>query len=371
MASQLETIKQIHAASPVPFAVADNNFSVIWANEAALLRYSQLTLPSSLALLLSSEQLDAAKIAAEKNRSAFTIPLAAMKNFAASFTPINEGYLISFGFADSTAPMLPQSINYLTGAISSKLRAPLSNIFAGVSSLAQSAEISNNPHLRELTCEINSNSYKILRFSIDFNAYLRYILGGENYFFETVDLCNMLRRFSRASGMLTETIGVPLAANLPENPVFISADENAITYALLHIISNCCRFSRKGNSIKLTLTSDSTNAFITVSDRGLGIPGELLSKICEPFFSYDHFGEPMAGCGLGLSIARHTIASHRGTMAITSREDEGTTVAISIPLQESDDELILKSPTPAADMMRDRFSLMHIILSDSCGTPPP
>jgi len=366
---QLDLIKQLHAASPVPYAVVDNDFSVVWANECALKRYPQLTVAGGLGLLLSTSQLKAL----DNQTRAFSVPLSAVNNFAATFVPIENGFLVSFGFADTaqSSYLMPQSIDYVLGAISSRLRIPLSDIFAKVSSLARSYQIYDHPPLKELVEGINSSSYSILRFTADLTAYMRHILGSDQYYPEYINVSDFLRRFVTAVSVITESAGIPIISDIADSDAVILVDESALNHSLLHIISNCCRYTKEGNVIKISLETDNRSARITVSDKGLGIPAELLSKICEPFFSYDHFGEPMAGCGLGLAIAHHTITKSGGSFAVSSVLDEGTSVAVSLPIAEYNGDIPLKSAVPAADMLRDRFSLMHIILSDSCGNPKP
>ena len=372
MQTQLALIQQLHGESPVPFAVADKRFSIVWANPCALRRYPALSIPGGLSLLVSSAQLGAIQKAAGE-RHAFSVGLAGMQHFAASFTPIEDGFLISFGFADAQqAPMLPQSIDYLVSAISGRLRAPLSNIFAGISAIARLPDIPQNERLHALAEQINLNSYHMLRFTIDFTTHLRFLLGNEPFSPILIDLADFLRRLGLAAGMLTDSIGVTLSLDLPNTPVYIMSDDALLNHALLHIFSNCCRFSRADNVISMALVADASRAHITIRDRGQGIPQNLLDKVCEPFFSYDRDGMPMPGSGLGLSVARQIIALHGGTLAIASEEYVGTTVAVSLPLApEEDGPLTLKSPPPVADMLRDRFSLLHIILSDSCNAPKP
>ena len=372
MQTQLALIQQLHGESPVPFAVADTRFSIVWANPCALRRYPALSIPGGLCLLVASAQLAAIQKAAGEQH-AFSVPLAGMKHFAASFTPIEDGFLISFGFADAQqAPMLPQSIDYLASAISGRLRAPLSNIFAGISAIARMPDIQQNERLQALTEQINLNSYHMLRFTIDFTTHLRFLLGNEPFSPVLIDLADFLRRLGLAAGMLTDSIGITLSLDLPNTPVYIMSDDALLNHALLHILSNCCRFTRPDNAISMALTADASRAHITIRDHGLGIPQNLLDKVCEPFFSYDRDGMPMPGSGLGLSVARQIIALHGGTLAIASEEYVGATVAVSLPLAPEDDgTLILKSPPPVADMLRDRFSLLHIILSDSCDAPKP
>lgn len=68
---------------------------------------------------------------------------------------------------------------------------------------------------------------------------------------------------------------------------------------------------------------------IRVSDNGTGIPADLMSRIFQPFFTTKPSGE---GTGLGLSLSHDIITKgHGGTLAVASREGQGTTFRITLP----------------------------------------
>ncbi len=70
---------------------------------------------------------------------------------------------------------------------------------------------------------------------------------------------------------------------------------------------------------------------IRVTDTGLGIAGENLSRVFDPFFSTKEIG---SGTGLGLSICYGIIKQHHGHIELTSAPGQGTTATIKIPTQE-------------------------------------
>jgi len=72
-------------------------------------------------------------------------------------------------------------------------------------------------------------------------------------------------------------------------------------------------------------------AVIRVSDTGPGIPESVRDKVFQPFFSTKE-----EGTGLGLSIATRIIEDHGGRLELESRESEGATFIITLPLQESE-----------------------------------
>jgi signal transduction histidine kinase len=321
--------------------------------------------------LWSHEVLDRLRNVLTAQREPLVVPLAAVPHLAMAFTPLEQGFLLQMCLAESDGfPPFAQSGDYLTATLTNQLRAPLSNIFASVSAISQLPQAQEDERLCDLAAQINGNSYHMLRFTIDFTTYLRYMLGNESYSPSLINLSELLFRICRAAEVLTASVGIPLSLQLPDDPVMLEADSDQLTVALLHLLSNSCRFTREDNRIEVSLSVNDGHAVIAVSDRGLGIPSWLMSRIFEPFFSFDHEGRPFAGSGLGLTIVRHIVSQHHGSVAISSTEEEGTTVAISLPVSDSG-ALALKSPPIVADLLRDRFSLLHVLLSDSCGVPSP
>lgn len=71
---------------------------------------------------------------------------------------------------------------------------------------------------------------------------------------------------------------------------------------------------------------------MSVTDQGIGIPGDQLQHIFEPFYPVDgstrrHFG----GCGIGLSVARRIIAGHGGELEAESGHAAGSTFHLAVP----------------------------------------
>jgi signal transduction histidine kinase len=73
---------------------------------------------------------------------------------------------------------------------------------------------------------------------------------------------------------------------------------------------------------------------LTVSDHGIGIPARDLDRIFERFYRVDHGrSRDTGGTGLGLSIVRHVASNHQGWVDVESREGEGSTFTLVLPLQ--------------------------------------
>jgi signal transduction histidine kinase len=86
-------------------------------------------------------------------------------------------------------------------------------------------------------------------------------------------------------------------------------------------------------SVKAWLDDSSNHLVCTVSDNGLGIPEKDLSRIFERFYRVDKGrSRALGGTGLGLSIVRHIALAHGGSVSVESREGEGSTFRLDIPV---------------------------------------
>ena len=85
--------------------------------------------------------------------------------------------------------------------------------------------------------------------------------------------------------------------------------------------------------MRVTLDADHKFFYIKVSDSGIGIPEEAQDRIFERFYRVDKArSRETGGSGLGLAITRNVVLMHKGAIKLTSREGEGSTFTIRIPL---------------------------------------
>lgn len=70
---------------------------------------------------------------------------------------------------------------------------------------------------------------------------------------------------------------------------------------------------------------------IGIRDNGTGIPDEIKGRIFEPLFSTKDFG-----IGLGMVIVRNIVQQHHGTLSVDSKEGEGTTITVRLPVKVND-----------------------------------
>lgn len=113
-------------------------------------------------------------------------------------------------------------------------------------------------------------------------------------------------------------------------------DSRILRSILTNILTNAVRYSPDSQLIQFKLSADNNHAFLTIEDRGIGIPKKDLENIFEPF----HRGKNVSnipGTGLGLNIVKRFIDFLDGTIDISSQINQGTRVQIKVPLQITKD----------------------------------
>lgn len=116
-------------------------------------------------------------------------------------------------------------------------------------------------------------------------------------------------------------------------PVMADVDEVKLSMALNNLIENAIKYNYDDGWVKVTLNADHKFFYVTVQDSGVGIPEDSLDSVFERFFRVDKArSRATGGTGLGLAITRSVILLHRGSIKVYSKEKEGTTFTVRIPL---------------------------------------
>lgn len=116
-------------------------------------------------------------------------------------------------------------------------------------------------------------------------------------------------------------------------PVKATVDEVKISLVISNLVENAIKYNKENGWVKVVLDADHQFFTLTVSDSGIGIPKEAVAHIFERFYRVDKsHSREIGGTGLGLSITRSAVLLHRGSIQVESKEKEGTTFIVKIPL---------------------------------------
>lgn len=114
----------------------------------------------------------------------------------------------------------------------------------------------------------------------------------------------------------------------------VVADSRAVRQILINLVSNAIKFTPEGGGVTLAAKRLGSRLHFSVTDTGIGIAEADLGRIGRPFTQIQNdYTRQFEGTGLGLSVVRGLVGLHQGTMTIESALGEGTTVAISLPIE--------------------------------------
>jgi len=126
--------------------------------------------------------------------------------------------------------------------------------------------------------------------------------------------------------------------NKIQSDFFVKGNFEALVDIFSNLIDNSIKYSENKKSIEIKIEKGDgkllNNSYkISISDQGIGIPAEHVSRITERFYRVDaKKSREVGGTGLGLAICRHRIIQHRGELEIKSKVGEGTQISVHLPV---------------------------------------
>ena len=141
-------------------------------------------------------------------------------------------------------------------------------------------------------------------------------------------LMDLARRFAEDALILKRDFGWSI--DLPDDAT-IRMDAGLFTRALENLVGNAIRYTEQKGKITMEAHRQDDSVLLSITDTGIGIPAEDLSRIYDPFYRGTNSRREQ-GFGLGLTTVKSIIESHGWTISVSSRVGTGTTFTVTIPL---------------------------------------
>jgi signal transduction histidine kinase len=130
---------------------------------------------------------------------------------------------------------------------------------------------------------------------------------------------------------------IELVEELPTEPVYASVDREAMEQVLVNLLSNAVKYMGNAGQgprrVRVSLATSGEHAVMEVKDTGIGIAEHDRLHIFDRFWrANDDRVRAVAGSGLGLTLVKHIVEAHDGTIAIESLPGRGSTFAVTLPL---------------------------------------
>jgi signal transduction histidine kinase len=156
--------------------------------------------------------------------------------------------------------------------------------------------------------------------------------GRKEYRFEPLDPSPWLRTLVADFEAEISPTGVAVEANIPDGLPGISADGEALGSAVRNLLDNAVKYSPGQKTVWLDAEAEGGAIKISVRDKGVGISDDDRKRIFDRFFRTDgEISKRVKGAGLGLSLVKHIVTAHGGTVECKSRVGQGSTLTIRLP----------------------------------------
>jgi signal transduction histidine kinase len=185
------------------------------------------------------------------------------------------------------------------------------------------ARESQDPRLHELTSMVDKAVDGMLAMTQELLDYAR---GSATLSCEAVSIWRLLDELNQQALRLLPGNNIQFARSIRYDGNVV-VDLTRFIRVLCNLIKNAREAMPNGGILTITTDLVGEQVVIRISDTGIGIPAELLSRLFEPFVTHGK----SHGTGLGLAIAKSVVTAHNGKISVTSVQGHGTTVDIRLP----------------------------------------
>lgn len=149
----------------------------------------------------------------------------------------------------------------------------------------------------------------------------------------SLSLASIISRSVEEMTPICRKRGISLETNIPKKLPQITGDAESLVRVFTNIIGNATKYTTGEGKITVSAQHDEYYTTASIADTGMGISPDKLSLIFEPFFRCGGKNEKHSGSGLGLTFCKKIMESHKGCIAVSSKEGEGTTFVLTFPAQ--------------------------------------
>jgi PAS domain S-box-containing protein len=199
--------------------------------------------------------------------------------------------------------------------------------------LLESVLDTKDPTTRELI-QIALNGANRLQELIDDLLHLEHIQSGYGFNRMETDIAELIREITPEIQLMMEGKKLEFTANLEDSIPPLLADRRWLNRALMNYLSNAAKYTPEGGKVELRIFVKAPALYVEVTDNGPGISAEAQSRLFERFYRAEAT-KNLPGTGLGLAIVKSVAEAHGGSTYVRSREGQGSTFGITLPLAQT------------------------------------
>lgn len=218
--------------------------------------------------------------------------------------------------------------------LSHELRTPLNAISGWAHVLRATGVMDHDERTRKAIDAIQRNAAHQARLVEDMLDLSSIASGRLPLAHSRLDFVEVVRHAVEAARPEAAARGLQFTCHVPERPLPMVGDAGRLQQVAGNLLSNALKFTDPPGTIEVRLSQDGPWALLTVRDSGIGIDPGVLPTVFEDFVQGDQSStRARGGLGLGLSIVRHLVERHGGTVtALSEGPRKGATFEVRLPL---------------------------------------
>jgi PAS domain S-box-containing protein len=265
--------------------------------------------------------------------------------------------------ARAAAEAANRSKDEFLAMVSHELRSPL-NVVLGYARMIRASPTDSWEVVKDAAV-IERSAKAQLQIIEDLLDLARIITGKLRIEPEPVDLVPTLEAALDTVRAAAEAKRVELVAKFGRLPELVLGDSTRLQQVVWNLLSNSVKFTPEGGRVELCMEGDADDVRVTVNDTGKGIEPEFLPYIFDHFRQADSSSSRRyGGLGLGLSLVKHLVELHGGTITVMSEgAGRGATFTVTLPRRQSE---FVAEPTPAVaprEVRMESAATMDVSLS--------
>lgn len=216
--------------------------------------------------------------------------------------------------------------------VAHELKTPITSMKVLADSLLSQEEVPNELY-REFMVDIADEIDRESKIITDLLSLMKLDKSAADLNISSIDMNRLLELILKRLRPIAKIRNIELVFE-SFRQVTAEIDEVKFTLALSNLVENAIKYNYDDGWVKVSLNADHKYFYVKVSDSGVGIPEDAQDMVFERFYRVDKArSRETGGTGLGLSITKSIILMHNGAMKLFSREKEGTTFTVRVPLR--------------------------------------
>ena len=241
------------------------------------------------------------------------------------------GIVLMVRATDREARLAQAKANFVAN-VSHELKTPLS-LLSLFSEILELGRVKSDEKRMEYYRVLRHESRRLNKLIDNILDFSKIEAGRKTYNFADGDMADVIQNVLSSYRYQMTNSGFQIETSIQPDLPPVSIDRDAMAQAISNLLDNAIKYSRDVKQLSITTDRRGSDLSVQIADRGIGIPRAEQAKIFEKFYRVGNgLVHDVKGSGLGLSLVKHIVEAHNGTISVESDPGKGSRFTILLPL---------------------------------------